>query len=231
MKNISFVIAFAEGVLIFFSPCVLPLIPAYLSYITGVSFSEFSGELTEKKRNRIKLITAFHSLCFILGFSIVFVLLGIGVTFLGRLLLQYQQVLKVIGGIFIMIFALVIMGVIKIPFLQKERKFSYKKSRLSFLSSVLVGVTFAAAWTPCVGPVLGSILVYASSTASIKTGIRLLIAFSLGIGLPFFLSGFIINSFLAYIKKIKRYLRIITIIAGVILMIFGIFLLVEGSGI
>lgn len=208
----------------FLSPCVLPLIPSYLSYLTGISFSEFSGGLTKERKRRITRLTVFHSLGFILGFSVVFVLLGASITFLGKLLFQYQPLLKRLGGILIIFFGLVIMGVIKLPYLAKEKKFSYKKEGISILGSLLVGAAFAAAWTPCVGPILGSILIYASSTASIKAGIKLLIAFSLGLGLPFFLSALLINSLLVYIKKIEKYIRWVTVAAGVILIIFGFLL-------
>ena len=225
MEKVSFIMAFIAGIITFLSPCVLPLIPAYISYLTGISFHEFSGEITKPERRKIKLLTTFHSLGFILGFSVIFVALGISVTFLGKFLFQYQLLLKRIGGALIIFFALVIMRVIKVPFLAKEKKLTYRKEGVSILGSMLVGATFAVAWTPCVGPILGSILIYASSTASMEMGIKLLIAFSLGLGLPFFLSALIINSFLTYIKKIEKYLKWITIAAGVILIIFGILLL------
>ena len=225
-ENISFAMAFVAGFVTFLSPCVLPLIPAYISYLTGVSFGEISEELTKERKRRIRRVTALHSLSFIIGFSIVFVILGASITLLGKLLFQYQPLLKRIGGVLIIFFALIIMGVIKIPFFAREKKFSYKKEGISFLGSVVVGATFAAAWTPCVGPILGSILIYASTTESIKTGIKLLSMFSLGLGVPFFLSSLIINSFLVYIKKIEKYIRWVTITAGVVLIAFGIFLLI-----
>ena len=228
MENVSFIVAFTAGVLTFLSPCVLPLIPSYISYLTGVSFRDFSGELEKERRKRIRLLTILHSLGFILGFSIVFVLLGASITYLGRLLLAYQPLLRKAGGVLIIFLGLVIMGVIKIPILQREKKFSYKKERVSIFGSVLVGATFAAAWTPCVGPILGSVLIYASSTASVKTGIKLLTAFSLGLGLPFFISALIINSLLAYVKKIEKYIRWVGVTAGIVLIIFGISLLRGG---
>ena len=225
MENVSFAMAFAAGFLIFLSPCILPLIPAYISYLAGVSFQEMSGESTREKRKKIAVKTALHSAGFVAGFTIVFVILGASITFLGKLLFQNQMVLKRVGGALIIFFSLIIMDVIKIPFLTKEKKFSYKKSGVSILGSVLVGATFAAAWTPCVGPILGSVLIYASSAESIKQGIMLLIAFSLGLGVPFFLSGLAINSALSYIKKIEKYMKWVKIAAGAVLMIFGIMLL------
>jgi len=225
MENVSFAMAFVAGFLIFLSPCVLPLIPAYISYLAGISFQEIAGEPTKEKRKRLALKTALHSGGFVLGFTIVFVLLGASITFLGKLLFQNQMVLKRVGGVLIIFFSLVIMDVIKIPFLAREKKFSYKKGGVSFLGSVLVGATFAAAWTPCVGPILGSVLIYASSSATIKQGIILLIAFSLGLGVPFFLSGLAVNSALSYIKKVEKHMKWVKLAAGAVLMIFGIMLL------
>ena len=225
MEEVSYIAAFIAGVVSFLSPCVLPLVPAYISYLTGISFKEASSQDSKDEKRHIRIITAIHAGAFILGFSLVFVLLGASVTFLGSILLEYQSLIKKLGGILIIIFALAIMGVIKIPFLRREAKISYKKEGVSFFGSFLVGATFAAAWTPCIGPILGSILVYASSSASIKTGIKLLIAFSLGLGVPFFLSAIAINSFLSYMDKIKKYLKYINILAGIILITFGLMLL------
>jgi len=226
--SISFIAAFAAGFLAFLSPCVLPLIPAYVSYLTGISFREISGESAKERKRAVTKLTVLHSLAFVLGFTIVFVLLGASVTVLGKFLLLNQAFLKKAGAILIIFFGLAVTGVIKVPFLAKEKKFSYRKKSVSILGSVLVGAAFAAAWTPCVGPILGSILIYASSTASVKTGMKLLMVFSLGLGLPFFLSSLAINSFLAYIKKIERVIRWITVAAGIFLIIFGIFLLTGG---
>ena len=228
MENVSFIMAFVAGFLVFLSPCILPLIPAYLSYLTGVSFREMKDTSGEEKKRSVKRATILHALSFVFGFSVVFVLLGASASLLGQALLEYQTVLKKVGGVLIIFFALVIMGVIKIPFLEKEKKFSYRKGGVSVLGSVLVGATFAAAWTPCVGPILGSILVYASSTASMMQGVKLLIAFSLGLGVPFFLSALLVNSFLTYMKKAEKLLRWITLAAGIVLMIFGILLLIGG---
>ena len=217
--------AVMAGVFAFFSPCILPLIPSYVSYLTGVSFRELSESALDERKKKIKKLTMLHSLSFIFGFSVIFVMLGAGVSLLGKFLYEYQPLMKKIGGILIIFFGLAIAGVIKNPILQKEKKFSYKKNGISILGSCAVGAIFAAAWTPCVGPILGSILVYASSGASIKKGIMLLIGFSLGLGIPFFLSALAINSFLAYLKKIEKYLRVISVAAGIVLIVFGILLL------
>ena len=228
MENVSYIAAFFAGFATFLSPCILPLLPAYISYLTGISFQEISGELTKERKRKIKVVTAFHALSFILGFSVIFILLGMGITFIGAMLLEYQSVLRRIGGLLIIFFGLVIMGVVKLSFMQKEKKFSYRKGGVSFLGSVLVGATFATAWTPCVGPILGSILVYASSTASLGTGAKLLATYSLGLGMPFFLSALAINSFLAYLRKIEKFLRWTVVFAGGVLIVFGALLLIRG---
>jgi cytochrome c-type biogenesis protein len=225
MEKISFLVAFMAGSATFFSPCILPLIPAYLSYLSGISFREISGEAATERQRHIKTVTAVHSLSFIAGFSVVFVLLGAGTTYLGKLLFAHQAILKKISGIIIILFGILVTGIIKVPFLDKERKFSYRKKGVSILGSILVGATFAAAWTPCVGFILGSILAYAASAGTVKEGIKLLAAFSLGLGVPFFLSALIMNIFLVYVKKIEKYLRWINIIMGVVLILFGVILL------
>ena len=222
--------AFLAGSLIFFSPCILPLVPAYISYLTGISFHELAGESPEKKRRQIRMLTAMHAISFVAGFSAIFMFFGIGASFLGKTLYAYQPLLKKAGGILVIIFGLIIIGVIKIPFFTREKKISYKKDAISFTGSFLVGATFAVAWTPCVGPILGSILVYASSSESLLKGAGLLCAFSMGLGLPFILSALVLNTFLAYVKKIEKYLKWVSIIAGVILIGFGIFL-ITGRGI
>jgi len=231
MENVSFLIAFIAGIATFLSPCLLPLIPAYISYLTGLSFTEASSAaMSAQKRKEIRSVTLAHALSFVLGFSIVFILLGTSATILGNMLIKYRPVVQKIGGVLIIFFAFVIMGIIKIPFLEKEKKISLKKSSVSLLGSVLVGITFAIAWTPCVGPILGSILVYASNIESVKKGVILLIAFSMGLGIPFILSALAINSFFIYIKRFQKYLKRISIVSGIILMIFGVLLLIGGQG-
>jgi len=229
-ENISFLMAFAAGIFAFFSPCVLPLIPAYLSYLTGVSFHEISEEAPLSVQRKTRIATVSHAIFFILGFSIVFVLLGASVTLLGKLLFQYREIMKKAGAVLIMFFALVIMDIIKIPALSGEKKISYKKKSISFLGSITLGAVFAAAWTPCIGPILGSILIYASNAKSAETGIKLLGAFSIGMGIPFFLSAILVNTILSYVKKIGKYIRWIKIATGIVLIIFGI-LLMAGRGI
>ncbi|NQT22011.1 MAG: cytochrome c biogenesis protein CcdA [Candidatus Omnitrophica bacterium] len=227
-EQISYVVSFTAGFLMFFSPCILPLVPSYLSYLTGVSFQELSGEAELSEKKRIRLLTLVHALLFIAGFSIVFILLGLTVTVLGKALFEYQVILKRLGAILIIFFGLVISGVLKVGILTNEKRIAYKKTGVTLIGSILVGATFALAWTPCAGPVLGSILVYASTTANLRLGFELLSLFSLGLAIPFFLAAVLMNSFLLYFKKIKAHLKKVNILAGAILIIFGLIILIGG---
>jgi cytochrome c-type biogenesis protein len=227
-SSVSYLVAFWSGVLVFLSPCIFPLIPSYLSYLTGISFKELKGDVTPKERRNIRITTMIHSLMFIIGFTVVFVSLGTTVSYMGKLLFDYQDVLKKISAVIIILFGLMITGVLRIGFLEKEKKIEYRKKSINYFGSLLVGATFAIAWTPCVGPILGSILVYASSTASMKLGVKLLTAFSLGLGVPFFLASLLVNSFLLFSSRIKAYLRWVNIIGGTVLVVFGILILTGG---
>ncbi|MFC1576395.1 cytochrome c biogenesis CcdA family protein [Candidatus Omnitrophota bacterium] len=228
MENISFITAFLAGIGAFFTPCVFPLIPSYISYLTGLSFGELSGDDLDKRKKEIRIRTAAHSLSFILGFSVVFVIVGLLLNFLGALIFQDRILLKRIAGGLIIVFGLAIMGVLKIPFLRKQKSFSYRKTGVSVIGSFLVGATFALAWSPCLGPFIASVMAYVSSAPDMASAAKILIAFSFGLGVPFFCAALLINSFLVYIKRIEKYIRKIEIIAGVILVIFGILLITGG---
>jgi cytochrome c-type biogenesis protein len=214
--------AFLAGLLSFLSPCVLPLIPSYVSYITGISFENLtSGE----NRKRVRFLTLTNSLAFISGFSAVFISLGASSSFIGQLFYKYQEWIRIIGGILVIIFGLFISGIIKLGFLMKERKFHLHGKPAGYLGSFIVGMTFAVAWTPCIGPILGAILLYAASEGSALYGMRLLFFYSLGLALPFFLSSLAINTFLSYSKIFYRFMRVIMLLSGLLLIIFGIMLL------
>jgi cytochrome c-type biogenesis protein len=221
-SNLSLFIAFTAGLFTFISPCVLPLIPSYLSFITGISFEQLNTAEDSKKLRRV---TIFHSLMFILGFSIVFILLGASATFLGGFLRQYQNLIAKIGGALIILFGLHISGLLKIKFLQKEKRMHLRDKPLGYFGSAMVGLTFAAGWTPCIGPILGTILVFAGTTANLYRGIFLLVSYSLGLAIPFFLTSLAVNSALPYFKKLTAHLRIISIISGVFLIVIGILLI------
>ncbi|NWF91332.1 MAG: cytochrome c biogenesis protein CcdA [Syntrophaceae bacterium] len=223
-QEISVLIAFLGGVLSFVSPCVLPLIPSYITYITGVSFKDLSDAGT---RAKLRWATATHSLLFIAGFSTVFVLMGASASYLGQLLIRYQDWLMKGGGVLIIILGIHFTGLINLPFLQMERRLELRKKPLGYLGSFLVGIVFAAGWTPCVGPILSTILLYASTSRSFTTGVLLLMVYSMGLGVPFFLSSLAFNSFLSAFEKIRRYMKVITIVSGLFLIGIGILLLTD----
>lgn len=217
----SFSVAFAAGLLTFLSPCILPLIPAYVSYITGISFDE----LKEGQTREIRKKTLVHSLLFILGFSLVFITLGASASYLGRLLIAHKTIISRIGGVLVILFGLYIMGVFKLDFLGGEKRLQFKTRKGSGVGSVLLGITFAAAWTPCVGPILGSILVLAGTRESMLEGVRFLGIYSLGIACPFILSALLINSFLLSFARLKKYMFAVKFACGALLVLVGILLI------
>jgi cytochrome c-type biogenesis protein len=222
MENVSFLIALGAGILSFLSPCVLPLLPSYLSFISGISLGELIGEGRDPK---VRKITVIHSLMFILGFSLVFVLLGASASLAGKVLIKYQAWIARIGGAFITLLGIQFTGLINLNFLQKERKFHLKGKPVGYLGSSLVGIAFAAGWTPCIGPILAAILFYASLTNSMWSGIALLGVYSVGFALPFFLVSLGLEAFLERYRKLKRHLRLISVISGIFLIVVGILLL------
>jgi cytochrome c-type biogenesis protein len=222
MKDVSFSLSFLAGLLSFLSPCVLPLVPSYISFITGVSFEDLKSSADRK---RIRFLTITNSLSFIAGFSLIFVALGASSSVVGKFLFEYQDWIRIIGGVVVIFFGLFVSGVLKLDFLTRERKFHLSGKPAGYVGTFFVGMTFAAAWTPCIGPILGTILVYASSKGSAIYGFKLLAVYSLGLAVPFFLSSLMFNSFLSYSGKIRKYMRVIMIISGLLLIIFGILLL------
>ena len=208
-------IALSAGLISFLSPCVLPLIPGYIAYISGSSLNE----LLEKKNVNLLPIVLFT-----VGFSIVFIIFGASATFLGKFLLSNSFPLRIVAGIIIIIFSLHILGVFKIKFLNYEKRF-YADRNKNILSSLLIGMAFAFGWTPCIGPILGSILVLASTEESINKGILLLFFYSLGLAIPFILSGYLIQKFLAISKNLKKNMNLITKTGGSLLLITGILII------
>lgn len=217
-ESISYFVAFAAGLLTFLSPCLLPLVPSFIAYITGVSFADLKDA---GKAGEVRKKAAVHSLFFIMGFSAVFVLLGLTATFIGRALFRYQDAIRIAGGALIMVFGLYLAGVIRLDFLGKERRFHVGAKSATYLGSFLIGVTFAAAWTPCAGPILGSILVMAGTKSTVWAGAGLLTTYSLGIAIPFFLTGLLVNTFLEYFNRFKKIIGAINVAGGVFLVIVG----------
>jgi len=222
MKDVSFPLAFLAGIMSFLSPCVLPLLPSYVSFITGVSFEDLT---TGSDRRKIRYLTITNSLAFILGFSSVFIALGASSSAVGKFMFEYQEWIRIGGGILIIVFGLFVAGFLKMDFLMRDKKVHLSGKPAGYVGTFLVGMTFAAGWTPCIGPILGTILLYASSQGSAFYGFKLLAVYSLGLALPFFISSLAINSFLSYSKKLMRYMRVIMIISGLLLILFGILLL------
>jgi cytochrome c-type biogenesis protein len=219
LPEVSLLAAFLAGVVSFLSPCVLPLVPSYVTFITGVSFDELTaGDQT----GRIRRLTMMHSLAFIVGFSIVFIALGATATAAGQFLREHQDLMRQVGGVLIVLFGLYLTGLLPIAALSREAKFRMTSKPLGLLGSVLVGITFAAGWTPCIGPILASILLYASTSEHAGTGVLLLSIYSLGLGVPFFLAALGMNTFLAASRKLRSSLRAIEIVSGVILIVFGL---------
>jgi cytochrome c-type biogenesis protein len=214
-QNVSLAIAFLGGILAFFSPCFFPLIPAYLIYITGLSFDEVKD---------VRAKTIFHSIIFIMGFTIVFTFLGMAASLVGRFLYDIGDILRVVGGVLIVFLGLYLMRVIKLPFLDLERKVTISSKPSGYLGTFFVGMVFALGWSPCVGPILAGILLYASQAETMGRGMLLLTMFSLGLGFPLFLFSLAVNFSLTLVKSIEKYLGIIHFVCGLFLVAIGILL-------
>lgn len=215
-------VAFLAGLLSFLSPCVLPVVPSYLSYITGIS-----GAAELQSRRHLALL---HALLFVTGFSLIFILLGATATALGRVLNYYQHYLERAGGVLIIVFGLYTLGVLRIGILSRDMRFQLGDKPLGFLGSGLAGMAFGAGWTPCIGPILGSILLYitASPDADLSRGIPLMIAYSVGLAIPFLLAAAAFERFALFSKQFRKHLRVVELISGVLLILFGL-LLVTGN--
>ena len=212
---IELIVAFGAGLISFLSPCVLPLIPGYISYISGNSLNE----LIEKKS-----INLFPIILFTVGFSLVFIIFGAASTFLGQVLLQNSYELRIAAGLIIIVLSLHIIGIINIKFLNYEKRI-HTNSNTRLYSPFLIGMAFAFGWTPCIGPILGSILVLASTEESLNKGILLLFSYSLGLAIPFILSGYLIQRFLIFSKNFKKNINLVSKIGGIILLITGVLIL------
>lgn len=220
LNQVSLFAAFSAGLLSFVSPCVLPLVPSYVSYITGLSLEQLTDAA---ERHRLRKTILVNSLLFIAGFSTVFIAFGASASFLGQVLYQYQDLIRKIGAVFIIVFGLYMVGLLKLKFFMTEHRLVEFRSRpVGYAGSFLIGTAFAAAWTPCVGPILGAILAYASTTESMQDGIMLLASYSAGLGLPLFITAFSVDSFLNYFKKARLYLRGVSVVGGSFLILAGV---------
>ena len=223
MPDISIYMAFAAGLISFLSPCVLPLVPGYISFISGVSFEEIraegeSGALPSKEKRKILN----NSICFIVGFSIVFILLGASATWLGNFLTSKMSVLTRLAGLVIIFFGVYKMGLIRSNLFYKEARFDLKQKKFGYIGAVLIGAAFAFGWTPCIGPILAGILAYAGTLEKVNQGVFLLAVYSLGLGIPFLLTALGINRFWSFFSRIKKYLRVLEVGGGAIMVVLGL---------
>lgn len=224
-ENVTLLAAFGAGLLSFISPCVLPLIPGYLSYVSGLSLddlragaSETAGVAQPDARRRVVVA----SLAFILGFSLVFVSLGASASLIGQFLMSRLTLLGRIAGAIIIVFGLHTMGVFRIEWLYQDKRVQSNRRPAGFVGATLVGVAFAFGWTPCIGPILAGILAIAAAQDTVGDGVRLLLAYSLGLGVPFFATALAINRFFVAFAKIRRHYHKIELVSGALLVIIGV---------
>lgn len=216
--SVGVLVAFGAGLFSFLSPCVLPLFPSYVSFITGMSVSDLTADLSGAARRRVIL----HALSFVLGFSIVFVALGASFSAAGQFLLDYRNLIRQVGGALIVLFGLYIAGVFKLAAMGRTMQFQLREKPAGYLGSLVVGFTFAIGWTPCVGPILGAILSLAGTAETVGRGIGLLIAYSAGLGVPFLLSAVALGSFLKFFRRYRPFIPVMERAAGVLLVIVGV---------
>ena len=227
MPDVSLFAAFGAGVLSFISPCVLPLVPGYISYISGASLEEMRGGPTGVKSSRTRRQMLITSLAFVLGFSIVFVAFGASATALGHVLLRQKAILEKIAGAVVILFGLHLAGVFRIRWLDKDTRVQTSKRPAGPLGAMLVGVAFAFGWTPCIGPILGGILTIAGSKSSVQEGILLLAVYSAGLGIPFLLTALAIDRFFAASARIRRHYRTIELVSGALLVVIGVLIFTD----
>jgi cytochrome c-type biogenesis protein len=218
-EAVPLTMAFAAGLLSFLSPCVLPLVPSFLVYITGLSFEQLTQDSQTRAMRRTAIV---HATAFILGFSAIFILFGASATVAGQLLLTYQDIVRQVGGVLIVVFGLYLMGVFNLPFLMVEKRLHISRRPAGPVGTFLVGSAFGAGWTPCVGPILGSILLVASTSDSVASGVGLLTLYSLGLGIPLFLAALSLGTFLSHAKRLNRYMKPVSVVSGVFLVVLGV---------
>lgn len=224
MEQTSIGIAFMAGVLSFLSPCVLPLIPGYISFLSGLSLEEIQHGLERKK---VLKKTGFTSLCFVIGFSVIFTLLGASASFIGKLLSSHINIFTRIAGILIVILGLHILGILKIKLFNIEKRFRVKRFSPGPFGAFFVGVAFAFGWTPCIGPILAGILAIAATQSTVMKGMLLLSIYSLGLGIPFIITGFGVGLFMKFFQRYKRFIRWGEIVAGVLLVAIGLLIFTD----
>ena len=216
--SLGIALAFGAGLLSFVSPCVLPLIPSYLTFVTGVGIDELAHS------RRAALV---HALLFVLGFTLIFIALGASATVLGRLLLAYRVWITRAGGALIVLFGLYLLGIARVAAFDRERRVHLADKPVGYLGSVLVGVAFGAGWTPCLGPILGAILTYTAAAADLSRGLPLLLAYSLGLALPFLVAAVAVERFLTTVKRFRPYLARVSQVSGALLVVVGLLMMFD----
>jgi cytochrome c-type biogenesis protein len=216
--SLGLALAFSAGLLSFLSPCVLPLIPSYLTFVTGVGFDD----LTSARRSAL-----LHGLLFVCGFTLIFIALGASATLIGRVLLHYRIWISRLGGALVVVFGLYLLGIIRVAAFDRDRRVHLANKPVGYLGTVLVGVAFGAGWTPCLGPILGAILTYTAATADLSRGLPLLLAYSLGLALPFLLAAVAVERFLDTVKRIRPYLTRVSQVSGALLVIVGVLMMFD----
>jgi cytochrome c-type biogenesis protein len=224
--NLTYSTAFSAGVLSFFSPCIVPLIPAYMSFISGFSLDELTDDPTAQVRTKVMLSTS----AFCLGFSVVFILLGISASALGAMALQYNQWIRIAGGVLIIVFGAHLVGIIRIPMLEMEHRLNISRKPVHFFGSLVVGMAFGAGWSPCIGPLLGSILILAGNSDTIAEGAELLSLYSLGLSLPFLLISVFIHYVIKALGHVRKIVGYLNVAAGILLITIGFLLVFNRFG-
>jgi cytochrome c-type biogenesis protein len=220
-ESLGWVVAFSAGLLSFLSPCVLPLVPSYATFITGMSLDELRVDESVRARRTVLV----HGLLFVLGFTAVFMALGASATFLGALLRYASRWVQAFGGVLLVLFGLYLLGWLRLPGADREWRMHLADKPMGYVGTFLVGITFGAGWTPCIGPVLGGILTMAATRGSVGAGVGLLAAYSAGLAIPFLLSTVLIERFLAIFKRFRRWLPWVNRVSGVLMIGVGVLML------
>ena len=226
IDEISFTTAIMAGLLSFFSPCILPLVPSYFTFIAGASFEEITHNPDAALRRKIIMAT----LAFVLGFSTIFILLGASATYLSGLLFTYKSYLRILGGCLIIVFGLHLTGIVQIRFLHTEKRFQLKQKPLHFLGAFIIGMAFGAGWSPCIGPMLGSILILAGNEDTVAKGVLLLALYSAGLAVPFMVLSLGTNYLVQFVRRTTRIMRAVNVVAGTLLIATGILLITDKFG-
>ncbi len=224
MDSVNLVTAFLAGIISFISPCVLPIVPGYISFVSGVSLQELKSNASvdeEKRRRLLRQVTA-NTIFFVLGFSLVFVAMGASATYIGNWFAANRTILARVAGVIIIIFGLHTMGLTPIKWLNYEKRFQTQNKPVGFAGSFLIGLAFAFGWSPCIGPILAGVLTLAATQETVNQGVALLASYSLGLGVPFIATGLAINRFLDFFARVKKHMRWVEITAGILLIVVGV---------